>query len=101
MKIVIRRLTLLALLCLVNTFGFARITKLDSLSIRVVDVETQLHVERQAISILQKEVEINEKSLRCIEEHVDRVNEEISNQIASSRAILSKCGGGFLLFLRY
>ena len=84
MKIVIRRLTLLALLCLVNTFGFARITKLDSLSIRVVDVETQLHVERQAISILQKEVEINEKSLRCIEEHVDRVNEEISNQIASS-----------------
>ncbi len=84
MKIVIRRLTLLALLCLVNTFGFARITKLDSLSIRVVDVETQLHVERQAISILQKEVEINEKSLRCIEEYVDRVNEEISNQIASS-----------------
>ena len=84
MKIVIRRLTLLALLCFVNTFGFARITKLDSLSIRVVDVETQLHVERQAISILQKEVEINEKSLRCIEEHVDRVNEEISNQIASS-----------------
>ena len=84
MKIVIRRLTLLALLCLVNTFGFARITKQDSLSIRVVDVETQLYVERQAISILQKEVEINEKSLRCIEEHVDRVNEEISNQIASS-----------------
>lgn len=84
MKIVIRRLTLLALLCLVNTFGFARITKLDSLSVRVVDIETQLHVERQAISILQKEVEINEKSLRCIEEHVDRVNEEISNQIASS-----------------
>lgn len=84
MKIVIRRLTLLALLCLVNTFGFARITKQDSLSIRVVDVETQLHAERQAILILQKEVEIYEKSLRCIEEHVDRVNEEISNQIASS-----------------
>ena len=84
MKIIIQRLFLLTLLCLVNTFGFARITKVDSLSIRVVDVETQLHVERQAISILQKEVEINEKSLRCIEEHVDRVNEEISNQIASS-----------------
>lgn len=84
MKIVIRRLTLLALLCLVNTFGFARITKVDSLSVRVVDIETQLHVERQAISILQKEVGIYEKSLECIEEHVDRVNEEISNQIASS-----------------
>ena len=84
MKIIIQRLFLLMLLCLVNTFGFARITKVDSLSIRVVDVEAQLHVERQAISILQKEVEINEKSLRCIEEHVDRVNEEISNQIASS-----------------
>lgn len=84
MKIVIHKLTLLVLLCLINSFGFARITKVDSLSVRVVDIETQLHVERQAISILQKEVGIYEKSLECIEEHIDRVNEEISNQIASS-----------------
>lgn len=84
MKIVLRRLTLLALLCFVNTFGFARITKVDSLSIRMVDVETQLKAERHEILILQKEVEICEKSLRCIDEHVDRVNEEISNQITSS-----------------
>lgn len=84
MKIIIQRLTLLALLCLVNTLGFARITKVDSLSIRVLDVETQLHEELHAISILQKEVEIYEKSLKYIDEHVDRINEEISNQIASS-----------------
>ena len=95
MKMVIQRLTLLVLLCLVNTFGFARITKVDSLSIRIVDVETQLRAERQAILILQKEEEIYEKSLRCIDEHVDRVNEEISNQVALSSHTIQVWGVDF------
>ena len=80
----IRTLVILALLCINCVAGYAKPNKVDSLSSRMANVEKSLDAERLAITMLQKEVELCEKSLRCVDEHVDRANEEISNQISAS-----------------
>ena len=80
----IRTLVILALLCINCVAGYAKPNKVDSLYSRMANVEKSLDAERMAITMLQKEVELFEKSLRNIDEHVDRANEEVSNQIAVS-----------------
>lgn len=84
MLINIRRCILFLLLCVLWTGGAAKTTQIDSLSAKVAALECEVNAERRDVTILQKEVEIFEKSLRCVDEHVDRANEEISNQISAS-----------------
>lgn len=80
----IRKITLTGLMLVMCLVGYAKPNKVDSLSMRVTNIESQISAEQHDMLILQKEVEVCEKSLRCIDENVDRTNESISNQIAAS-----------------
>lgn len=88
----VRKWMLVGLLCMISVMGYTKPNKLDSLSVRVANVENSITRERQEISILQKEVEVCEKSLRNIDEHVDRANEKVSNQITSSSHTIQAWG---------
>ncbi len=84
-RINVRKLVVIfGLLCIICIVGYAKPNKVDSLSVRMENVERAFDAERREIAILQKEVEACERSLRNIDAHVDRTNEEISNQIAVS-----------------
>jgi len=75
---------ILWLLCTICIISYAKPSKVDSLSSRIVNVEGVVEMERREVSILKKEIEVCEMSLKSIDEHVDRANEEVSNQIAAS-----------------
>ena len=83
---------ILGLLCTTYMISYAKPNKVDSLSARMVKVESLVETEQRERAILQKEVEFCEKSLRNIDEHVDRANVEISNQIAASSHTIQAWG---------
>lgn len=80
----IQKLVILWMLCTICIAGYAKTNKVDSLSAKMMDIENSVAAEQREITILQKEVEVCEKSLRCVDEHVDRTNEAVANQIAAS-----------------
>lgn len=88
----VSRFVLLVLLFSNYTVGYAKPNRVDSLSVQMANVENLIEAEQQEISIIQKEVEVCEKSLRSIDEHVDRANEEVSNQIAASSHTIQAWG---------
>lgn len=88
----IRKLALVGLLSITYTIGYAKLNKVDSLSVRVTNIEKSVETEQQEIAVLQKEIEVCEKSLKSIDEHVDRANEKVSNQIATSSHTIQAWG---------
>lgn len=87
-----RKFAVMALLCVVCAMVDAKPNKVDSLSAKMMSIENSMAIEQREIAILQKEVEVCEKSLRCIDEHVDRANESVSNQIAASSHTMQAWG---------
>lgn len=80
----IKRLTIVILLCATVMTLSAKTSKIDSLTLQMQILEQQIGEEQQVIAIVQKELGVYEKEMSAICEHVDRANEEISNQIAAS-----------------
>lgn len=80
----IQKLVILWMLCTICIAGYAKTNKVDSLSAKMMDIENSVAAEQREIAILQREVEVCEKSLRCVDEHVNRTNEAVANQIAAS-----------------
>lgn len=75
--------TVILLFATVMTLS-AKTSRIDSLSLQMQILEQQIGEKQQKITIIQKELGIYEKEMSAICEHVDRANEEISNQIAAS-----------------
>ena len=75
--------TVILLFATVMTLS-AKTSRIDSLSLQMQILEQQIGEKQQKITIIQKELGIYEKEMSAICEHVDRSNEEISNQIAAS-----------------
>lgn len=88
----VRKLVIFGLLCITCIISYAKPNKVDSLFTRVGDVENLVEADRREIAILRKEVDLCEKSLRGIDEHVDRANTEVSNQIAASSHTIQSWG---------
>lgn len=80
------------MMCIAAMSLSAKTTKVDSLSLQISHIEQQIREEGYDIDQLQKEVLLNEKALHSAEEHIDRVNEEISNQIAASSHTIQAWG---------
>lgn len=80
-----RRFAVWALLLCIDCAAIcAKENKSDTLPSRMISVEQKMAEEHQEIVLMQREVSVCEKELNFICEHVDRANEEISNQIAAS-----------------
>lgn len=88
MKNSLKILVLVALLSLSSCISLSartmQMSKIDSLSMRVANMEQLMAEEQKEIELCKKELSICEKSLHSIDEHVDRTNETISNQITAS-----------------
>lgn len=80
----IKRLTIVILLFATVMTLLAKTSKMDSLSLQMQILEQRIGEEQQDIAVVQKELGVYEKEMSAICEHVDRANEEISNQIAAS-----------------
>ncbi len=80
----IKNLTAVILLFATVMTLSAKTSRIDSLSLQMQILEQQIGEKQQKITIIQKELGIYEKEMSAICEHVDRSNEEISNQIAAS-----------------
>ena len=96
MKNSLKILVLVALLSLSSCISLSartmQMSKIDSLSMRVANIEHLMAEEQQKLELCKKELSICEISLHSIDEHVDRTNETISNQISSSSHIISTWG---------
>ena len=96
MKNSLKILVLVALLSLSSCISLSartmQMSKIDSLSMRVANMEHLMAEEQQKLELCKKELSICEISLHSIDEHVDRTNETISNQISSSSHIISTWG---------
>lgn len=80
------------LLCATGMTLSAKTSRIDSLSLQMQILEQQIGEKQQKITIIQKELGIYEKEMSAICEHVDRSNEEISNQIAASSHTIQAWG---------
>ena len=78
------RLAIGILLLSLTSVVCAKPKKVDSLSIRMANLEHQAAEDHQDMILLQKELSICDKELISVREHVDRSNERVSNQIAAS-----------------
>lgn len=83
--------TVILLFATVMTLS-AKTSRIDSLSLPMQILEQQIGEKQQKITIIQKELGIYEKEMSAICEHVDRSNEEISNQIAASSHTIQAWG---------
>lgn len=83
--------TVILLFATVMTLS-AKTSRIDSLSLQMQILEQQIGEKQQKITIIQKELGIYEKEMSAICEHVDRSNEEISNQIAASSHTIQAWG---------
>ena len=88
----IKNLTAVILLFATVMTLSAKTSRIDSLSLQMQILEQQIGEKQQKITIIQKELGIYEKEMSAICEHVDRSNEEISNQIAASSHTIQAWG---------
>lgn len=80
----LNRLMVVAVVCMATTMLSAKTSRVDSLSLRLCTLEQKVAERQFKTESIQKELSICEKKVSAISEHVDRVNKEVSSQIAAS-----------------
>lgn len=78
------KLFLLLLMCMLCLVGYAKPSKMDSITPKVNAIEQRISTDEQEIALVKKELELCEKEIAAVNEHVYRANEAVANQIAAS-----------------
>ena len=92
MKGLLRKIAVVAVVCIATTMLSAKTSRVDSLSLQMQTLEQQVTDEQHEIKLLQKELSASEKEMNAVCEHVDRANEAVANQIAASSHTIQAWG---------